>query len=81
MGTDHPSRPGEVIDHSALFERLAELLLLDRKYNPSNYSVVLVSEGAMFDGGEMVFSDQTQDAYAPPHTHLYMTLYHTYTMS
>ena len=44
-------------------ERLAELLLLDRKYNPSNYSVVLVSEGAMFEGGEMVFSDQTQDAF------------------
>jgi 6-phosphofructokinase len=44
-------------------ERLAELLLLDRKYNPSNYSVVLVSEGAMFEGGEMVFTDQTQDAF------------------
>lgn len=44
-------------------ERLAELLLLDRKYNPSNYSVVLVSEGAMFEGGEMVFSDHTQDAF------------------
>ena len=44
-------------------DRLAELLLLDRKYNPSNYSVVLVSEGAMFDGGEMVFKDQTQDAF------------------
>jgi len=44
-------------------ERLAELLLLDRKYNPSNYSVVLVSEGAMFEGGEMVFADQTQDAF------------------
>ena len=44
-------------------ERLAELLLLDRKFNPSNYSVVLVSEGAMFEGGEMVFKDQTQDAF------------------
>jgi 6-phosphofructokinase len=44
-------------------ERLAELLLLDRKYNPSNYSVVLISEGAMFEGGEMVFSDKTQDAF------------------
>jgi 6-phosphofructokinase 1 len=44
-------------------ERLAELLLLDRKYNPSNYSVVLVSEGAMFEGGEMVFTDTTQDAF------------------
>ena len=44
-------------------ERLAELLLLDRKHNPSNYSVVLISEGAMFEGGEMVFTDQTQDAF------------------
>jgi len=44
-------------------ERLAELLLLDRKFNPSNYSVVIVSEGAMFEGGEMVFKDQTQDAF------------------
>jgi len=44
-------------------DRLAELLLLDRKYNPSKYSVVLVSEGAMFDGGEMVFTDKTQDAF------------------
>lgn len=44
-------------------DRLAELLLLDRKNNPSNYSVVLVSEGAMFEGGEMVFTDTTQDAF------------------
>jgi 6-phosphofructokinase 1 len=44
-------------------DRLAELLLDDRKKNPSNYSVVLVSEGAMFEGGEMVFTDQTKDAF------------------
>jgi len=44
-------------------ERLAELLMLDRQYNPSHYSVVLVSEGAMFEGGEMVFQDQTTDAF------------------
>jgi len=44
-------------------DRLAELLLLDRKYNPSNYSVVIASEGAMFEGGEMVFEDKTQDAF------------------
>jgi len=44
-------------------ERLAELLIMDRKINPSNYSVVLVSEGAMFEGGEMVFTDQTKDAF------------------
>ena len=44
-------------------ERLAELLMLDRQYNPSQYSVVLVSEGAMFEGGEMVFEDRTTDAF------------------
>ena len=44
-------------------ERLAELLMLDRTYNPSHYSVVLVSEGAMFEGGEMVFQDKTTDAF------------------
>ena len=44
-------------------ERLAELLMLDRQYNPSHYSVVLISEGAMFEGGEMVFQDKTTDAF------------------
>jgi 6-phosphofructokinase 1 len=44
-------------------ERLAELLSEDRRKNPSNYSVVLVSEGAMFEGGEMIFQDATTDAY------------------
>jgi len=44
-------------------ERLAELLANDRFKNPSKYAVVLVSEGAMFEGGEMVFKDTTKDAY------------------
>jgi 6-phosphofructokinase 1 len=44
-------------------ERLTELLADDRFKNPSRYSIVLVSEGAMFEGGEMVFKDSTQDAY------------------
>ena len=39
-------------------ERLTELLMEDRAHNPSHYSVVLVSEGAMFEGGEMVFEDR-----------------------
>ncbi len=37
-------------------DRLAELLIADRHKNPSRYSVVLISEGAMFEGGEMVFA-------------------------
>ena len=44
-------------------ERLADLLMHDRKLNPSHYSVVLVSEGAMFEGGEMVFEDRNTDAF------------------
>jgi 6-phosphofructokinase 1 len=44
-------------------DRLAELMVADRNRNPSKYSVVLVSEGAMFEGGEMVFQDKTTDAF------------------
>jgi 6-phosphofructokinase 1 len=50
-------------EHKFEIEQLAELLMLDRRYNPSKYSVVLVSEGAMFKGGEMVFEDKTTDAF------------------
>jgi 6-phosphofructokinase len=44
-------------------ELLTQLLTEDRSKNPSRYSVVLVSEGAMFEGGEMVFQDAEKDAY------------------
>src|SRR5271154_2693753 len=44
-------------------EHLTELLVEDRQKNPSHYSVVLVSEGAMFEGGDMVFEDQATDAF------------------
>ncbi|MCD6115844.1 6-phosphofructokinase [bacterium] len=44
-------------------ELLTQLLAEDRFRNPSRYSVVLVSEGAMFKGGEMVFEDTEKDAY------------------
>lgn len=44
-------------------ERLADLLIFDHRQNPSHYSVVLVSEGSMFEGGEMVFQDMTTDAF------------------
>jgi len=42
---------------------LTKLLVEDRNHNPSKYSIVLVSEGAMFKGGEMIFSDSERDAY------------------
>ena len=50
-------------EHNFNMERLTELLVEDRRHNPSSYAVVLVSEGAMFEGGEMVFTDQAVDAY------------------
>jgi len=50
-------------EHKFDIERLTELLSEDRRRNPSRYSVVLVSEGAMFEGGEMVFERDTTDAF------------------
>lgn len=50
-------------EHKFDIDQLVELLVYDRQKNPSNYSIALVSEGAMFEGGEMVFSDRTTDAY------------------
>lgn len=50
-------------EHKFNIERLTELLTADRNGNPSKYAVVLVSEGAMFEGSEMVFKETTKDAY------------------
>jgi len=45
-------------------EHLTELMSYDRERNPSKYSVVLVSEGATFDGtDEMIFENQNKDAF------------------
>jgi 6-phosphofructokinase len=50
-------------EHKFDIDRLTELMSADRYNNPSRYSIVLVSEGAMFSGGEMVFEDATTDPY------------------
>jgi 6-phosphofructokinase len=50
-------------EHKFNIDRLTELLVSDRLKNPSRYSVALVSEGAMFEGGEMVFEGESADAY------------------
>jgi 6-phosphofructokinase len=50
-------------EHKFDIERLCELLTKDREINPSRYSVVLVSEGATFEGAEMVFEGTDQDMY------------------
>ncbi len=44
-------------------DRLTELLVADRNHNPSKYAIVLVSEGAKFEGGEMIFKDGATDAF------------------
>lgn len=43
-------------------QKLTEFLLKDKKDNPSNYSMVVISEGAMSDGG-MVVETGDSDAY------------------
>lgn len=50
-------------EHRFNIDQLTELMSYDRNRNPSRYSVVLVSEGAMFEGGDMVFAQETTDAY------------------
>jgi 6-phosphofructokinase len=50
-------------EHKFNISNLAELLVHDRNRNPSRYSIVLVSEGAMFDGCEMVFQKEAADAF------------------
>jgi len=50
-------------EHKFSIDQLTELLVADRAKNPSKYSVVLISEGAMFEGGEMVFEHDSADAF------------------
>ena len=50
-------------EHKFNVERLTELLVADRRKNPSRYSVLLVSEGAMLEGEEMIFEKETTDAF------------------
>jgi 6-phosphofructokinase 1 len=44
-------------------DQLTDLLVYDRNRNPSRYSIVMVSEGAMFEGGDMIFQNGSTDAY------------------
>jgi 6-phosphofructokinase len=44
-------------------DRLTELLVADRNLNPSKYAIVLVSEGAKMEGGDMMFKDNATDAF------------------
>ena len=50
-------------EHQFDIKHLTELLVQDRNNNPSKYSVVLVSEGAMYKGGEMMFQNSEKDMF------------------
>lgn len=44
-------------------DRLSEILVEDRNQNPDKFSVCLVSEGAIMEGGEMLFKGAEKDQY------------------
>jgi 6-phosphofructokinase 1 len=51
-------------EHHFDMERLTELMVYDRNRNPSNYSVVLVSEGAQMSGdSDMSFEGEEADMF------------------
>ena len=50
-------------EHTFNIEQLTALMVEDRNNNPSKYAVVLVSEGATFDGGDIVYSSNEKDAF------------------
>ncbi len=50
-------------EHPFDMEKLTELLSYDRDNNPSRYSIVLVSEGAVNKNNRMVFKDEEEDMY------------------
>jgi 6-phosphofructokinase 1 len=53
-------------EHKFDIGHLTELMSADRKKNPSRYSIVLISEGASFEGGDMVVEGTELDAYGHP---------------
>ncbi|MBN1295395.1 ATP-dependent 6-phosphofructokinase [bacterium] len=50
-------------EHPFDVEKLTQLMIEDRRRNRSSYSVVLVSEGAKTESGEMLFEGDERDMY------------------
>jgi len=50
-------------EHKFNIDKLCELMSEDRASNPSHYSVALVSEGAAFEGEDMIFESEETDMY------------------
>ncbi len=53
-------------EHKFNIDRLTELLSADRMKNPSRYSIVIISEGATFEGGEMMVEGTALDNFGHP---------------
>ncbi|HTP00713.1 MAG TPA: ATP-dependent 6-phosphofructokinase [Anaerolineales bacterium] len=53
-------------EHQFNIDRLTELLSEDRMKNPSRYSIVLVSEGATYEGGDVIVEGSAIDAFGHP---------------
>ncbi len=50
-------------EHPFQIEHLLELMVEDRKNHTSNYAVAIASEGAIIEGGEMMFESEEADQY------------------
>jgi 6-phosphofructokinase len=53
-------------EHKFNIDHLTELMSADRMRNPSRYSVVLVSEGATYEGGDVIVEGSAVDAFGHP---------------
>lgn len=50
-------------EHPFDIENLTKLMVEDRNENPSKYSILLISEGAMFEGKDMIFENAEKDMF------------------
>ncbi|MCU4157387.1 6-phosphofructokinase [Carboxylicivirga sp. A043] len=50
-------------EHQINIEQLTALMVEDRNNNPSKYSVVLVSEGASYEGSDILYTSHETDAF------------------
>jgi 6-phosphofructokinase len=53
-------------EHKFNIDHLTELMSEDRMKNPSRYSIVLVSEGATYEGADVMVEGSAVDAYGHP---------------
>jgi len=56
------------------FEKLANLIMDDKRKNPANYAIITISEGAIPEGGQIIESGE-EDAYGHKKVRLYESIY------